>query len=214
MPNNRLVEPRQAISQHGQVMQDLLPDLAEGEAPETTKMRHSSGGIGEAGLPGLVAHNGILVIDWPTEFSRETLDAQASAAAEGETVVHRPTPIEHTIRTPARFRLMATRRADKVQAPRHRTSAVLDLYQPETDGRTPRDAVSRGEQLLAARARIRRAAAIFERTPPRSPRNTGRPPGEPEPSRDDRGGARSCRGGFGDRSTTFVFVVVPLNAVF
>ena len=124
---------------------------------------------GSRGRPGEVnlAHNGILVIDQPTEFDRETTDALVAVAEDGQTVIQRYTPIDHTIRMPARFRLMVTTRPDEINARRHRAADLLELCDIEITGGMPTDTTMPPERLQAGRERVARAAAILGDAPPR-----------------------------------------------
>ena len=145
---------RYSLPQYGRMAQALLPDLAGEAARETTKI-HGVAGLmapwtarvtepplrvphhtasrgavaGSRGRPGEVnlAHNGVLVIDQPTEFDRYTTDALVAVAEDGHTVTYRYTPVDHTIRMPARFRLVVTtrpRRARQPAAPRRRACST------------------------------------------------------------------------------------------
>ncbi len=130
----------------------------------------SRGGIaGSRGRPGEVnlAHNGVLVIDQPTEFDRDAADALVAVAEDGQTVIYRYTPVEHTIRMPARFRLMVTTRPDELDARRHRATDLLELCDIEITGGMPTDTAMPTERLQAGRERVARAAAILEGAPPR-----------------------------------------------
>ena len=174
--------------------QALLPDLAGEAARETTKI-HGVAGLmapwtaritepplriphytasrgavaGSRGRPGEVnlAHNGVLVIDQPTEFDRDAADALVAVAEDGQTVTYRYTPVEHTIRMPARFRLMVTTRPDELDNRRHRAADLLDLCDIEITGGMPTDSATPPERLQAGRERIAQAAAILEGAPPR-----------------------------------------------
>ena len=44
---------------------------------------------------------------------------------DGQTVTYRYSPVEHTIRMPARFRLMVTTRPDELDARCHRAADLL-----------------------------------------------------------------------------------------
>ena len=66
------------------------------------------------------AHNGVLVIDQPTAFDRDTADALVAVAEDGQTVIYRHTPVDHTIRMPTCFRLMVATRPDELDTRRHR----------------------------------------------------------------------------------------------
>ena len=146
---------RYSLPQYGRIAQALLPDLDGEAARETTKI-HGVAGLmapwtarltepplrvphhtasrgavaGSRGRPGEVnlAHNGVLVIDQPTEFDRDTADALVAVAEDGHTVTYRYTPVDHTIRMPARFRLVVTtrpRRARHPAAPRREPARPL-----------------------------------------------------------------------------------------
>ena len=182
-----------SLPQYGRVAQALLPDLAGEAARETTKV-HSVAGLmapwtaritepplrvphytasrgavaGSRGRPGEVnlAHNGVLVIDRPTEFDRDAADALVAVAEDGQTVIYRYTPVDHTIRMPARFRLMVTTRPDELDTRRHRAADVLELCDIEITGGMPTDTTMPPERLEAGRERIARAAAILEGAPP------------------------------------------------
>ena len=182
-----------SLPQYGRVAQALLPDLAGEAARETTRI-HGVAGLmtpwtarvtepplrvphytasrgavaGSRGRPGEVnlAHNGILVIDQPTEFDRHATDALVGVAEDGQTVIYRHTPVEHTIRMPARFRLMVTTRPDELDRRRHRAADLLELCDIEITGGMPTDSTMPPERLRAGRERVARAAAILEGTPP------------------------------------------------
>ena len=183
-----------SLPQYGRIAQALLPDLAGEAARETTKI-HGVAGLmapwtaritepplrvphytasrgavaGSRGRPGEVnlAHNGVLVIDQPTEFDRDAADALVAVAEDGQTVIYRYTPVEHTIRMPAHFRLMVTTRPDELAARRHRAASLLDLCDIEITGGMPTDTATAPERLHAGRERVARAAAILEGAPPR-----------------------------------------------
>ncbi len=183
-----------SLPQYGRIAQALLPGLAGEAARETTSI-HSVAGLmapwtaritepplrvphytasrgavaGSRGRPGEVnlAHNGVLVIDQPTEFDRDAADALVAVAEDGQTVIYRYTPVEHTIRMPARFRLMVTTRPDELDARRHRAANLLELCDIEITGGMPTDAAMSPERLHAGRERVARAAAILEGAPPR-----------------------------------------------
>ena len=182
-----------SLPQYGRIAQALLPDLDGEAARETTKI-HGVAGLmapwtaritepplriphytasrgavaGSRGRPGEVnlAHNGVLVIDQPTEFDRDAADALVAVAEDGQTVIYRHTPVQHTIRMPARFRLMVTTRPDEVDNRRHRAADLLDLCDIEITGGMPTDSTLPPERLQAGRERIGRAAAILEGAPP------------------------------------------------
>ena len=182
-----------SLPQYGRIAQALLPDL-DGEAARETTRIHGVAGLmapwtaritepplriphytasrgavaGSRGRPGEVnlAHNGVLVIDQPTEFDRDAADALMAVAEDGQTVIYRYTPIEHTIRMPARFRLMVATRPDELGARRHRAADLLDLCDIEITGGMPTDSTMPPERLQAGRERIARAAAILEGAPP------------------------------------------------
>ena len=183
-----------SLPQYGRIAQALLPDL-DGEAARETTRIHGVAGLmapwtaritepplriphytasrgavaGSRGRPGEVnlAHNGVLVIDQPTEFDRDATDALVAVAEDGQTVIYRYTPVEHTIRMPARFRLMVTTRPDELDTRRHRAADLLDLCDIEITGGMPTDTAMPPERLQAGRERIARAAAILEGAPPR-----------------------------------------------
>ena len=113
-----------------------------------------------------LAHNGVLVIDQPTEFDRDTADALVAVAEDGQTVIYRYSPVEHAIRMPARFRLMVATRPDELDTRRHRAADLLDLCDIEIPGGMPTDSTMPPERLQAGRERIARAAAILEGAPP------------------------------------------------
>ena len=123
---------------------------------------------GSRGRPGEVnlAHNGVLVIDQPTEFDRDAADALVAVAEDGQTVLYRYTPIEHAIRMPARFRLMVATRPDELDTRRHRAANLLDLCDIEITGGMPTDRAMPPERLQVGRERIARAASILKGTPP------------------------------------------------
>ena len=182
-----------SLPQYGRIAQALLPDLDGESARETTRI-HGVAGLmapwtaritepplriphytasrgavaGSRGRPGEVnlAHNGVLVIDQPTELDRAAADALVAVAEDGQTVIYRYTPVEHTIRMPARFRLMVTTRPDELAARRHRAADLLDLCDIEITGGMPTDTAMPPERLQAGRERIARAAAILEGAPP------------------------------------------------
>ena len=180
-----------SLPQYGRIAQALLPDLAAEAARETTKIHcvvglmapwtaritepplrvphhtASRGAVaGSRGRPGEVnlAHNGVLVIDKPTEFDRDAADALV--ADRGQTVTYRYTPVEHTIRMPARFRLLVTTRPDELDTWRYRAADLLELCDIEITGATATDAATPPERLQAGRERVARAAALLEGTPP------------------------------------------------
>ena len=208
-----------SLPQYGRIAQALLPDLAGEAARETTKI-HGVAGLmapwtarmtepplriphytasrgavaGSRGRPGEVnlAHNGVLVIDQPTEFDRDTADALVAVAEDGQTVTYRYAPVEHTIRMPARFRLMVTTRPDELDTRRHRAADLLDVCDIEITGGMPTDPAMPPERLQAGRERIARAAAILEGAPAR-PSAAGRRTRDEPPHpgrRPDRRGAR------------------------
>ena len=182
-----------SLPQYGRVAQALLPDLDGEAARETTKI-HGVAGLmapwtaritepplrlphytasrgavaGSRGRPGEVnlAHNGVLVIDRPTEFDRDAADALVAVAEDGQTVIYRYTPVDHTIRMPARFRLMVTTRPDELDTRRHRAADLLDLCDIEITGGMPTDTTMPPERLQVGRERIARAAAILDGAPP------------------------------------------------
>ena len=182
-----------SLPQYGRIAQALLPDLADEAARETTTI-HGVAGLmapwtaritepplrlphhtasrgavaGSRGRPGEVnlAHNGVLVIDRPAEFDRDTADALVAVAEDGQTVIYRYTPVDHTIRMPARFRLMVTTRPDELDTRRDRAADLLDLCDIEITGGMPTDTTMPPERLEAGRERIARAAAILEGAPP------------------------------------------------
>ena len=181
-----------SLPQYGRIAQALLPDLGGEAARETTRI-HGVAGLmapwtaretepplrvphhtasrgavaGSRGRPGEVnlAHNGVLVIDQPTEFDRYTTDALVAVAEDGQTVTYRYIPFEHTIRMPARFRLMVTTRPDELDTRRHRAASLLDLCDIEITGGMPTDAAMPPGRLRAGRERVARAAAILESAP-------------------------------------------------
>ena len=182
-----------SLPQYGRIAQALLPDLDGEAARETTRIRDVAGLMapwtaritepplriphytasrgavaGSRGRPGEVnlAHNGVLVIDQPTEFDRDAADALVAVAEDGQTVIYRHTPVQHTIRMPARFRLMVATRPDEVDTRRHRAAKVLDLCDIEITGGMRTDSTLPPERLQAGRERIGRAAAILEGAPP------------------------------------------------
>ena len=182
-----------SLPQYGRIAQALLPDLDGEAARETTRIRDVAGLMapwtaritepplriphytasrgavaGSRGRPGEVnlAHNGVLVIDQPTEFDGDAADALVAVAEDGQTVIYRHTPVQHTIRMPARFRLMVTTRPDEVDTRCHRAANVLDLCDIEITGGMPTDSTLPPERLQAGRERIARAAAILEGAPP------------------------------------------------
>ncbi len=183
-----------SLPQYGRIAQALLPDL-DGEAARQTTTVHGVAGLmapwtaritepplriphytvsrgavsGSRGRPGEVnlAHNGILVIDQPTEFDRDATEALVAVAETGQTVIYRYTPVEHTIRMPARFRLMVTTRSDELDSRRYRAADLLDLCDIEITGGMPTDTAMPPERLQAGRERIARAAEILGGTPPR-----------------------------------------------
>ena len=182
-----------SLPQYGRIAQALLPDLYGEAARETTKI-HGVAGLmapwtaritepplrvphytasrgavaGSRGRPGEVnlAHNGVLVIDQPTEFDRDAADALVAVAEDGQTVLYRYTPIEHAIRMPARFRLMVATRPDELDTRRHRAANLLDLCDIEITGGIPTDTAMPPERLQAGRERIARAASILDGAPP------------------------------------------------
>ena len=105
-----------SLPQYGRIAQALLPDLA-GEAARETTTIHGVAGLmapwtarmtepplrvphytasrgavaGSRGRPGEVnlAHNGVLVIDQPTEFDRDAVEALVAVAEDGQTVIYR-----------------------------------------------------------------------------------------------------------------------------
>ena len=183
-----------SLPQYGRIAQALLPDLAGEAARETTSIHGvvgimapwtaritepplriphytiSRGAIaGSRGRPGEVnlAHNGILVIDQPKEFDRDTTDALVTTAEDGQTVTYRYTPVEHTIRMPARFLLMVTSRPDEIDTRRHRAAGLLDLCDIEISGGMPTDTAMPPARLQASRERVARAAALLGDAPPR-----------------------------------------------
>ena len=182
-----------SLPQYGRIAQALLPDLDGEAARETTKIQGVAGLMapwtaritepplrvphytasrgavaGSRGRPGEVnlAHNGVLVIDQPTEFDRDAADALVAVAEDGQTVIYRYTPVDHTIRMPARFRLMVTTRPDELDTRRHRAANLLDLCDIEITGGMPTDTAMPPERLEAGRERIARAAAILAGAPP------------------------------------------------
>ncbi len=183
-----------SLPQYGRIAQALLPDLAGEAARETTRI-HGVAGLmapwtaqltepplriphytasrgalaGSRGRPGEVnlAHNGVLVIDQPTEFDRDAADALVAVAEDGQTVIYRYTPVEHTIRMPARFRLMVTTRPDELDTRRHRAASLLDPCDIEITGGMPTDSTMPTERLQAGRERVARATAILEGAPAR-----------------------------------------------
>ena len=183
-----------SLPQYGRVAQALLPDLAGEAARETTSI-HGVAGLmapwtaritepplriphytvsrgavsGSRGRPGEVnlAHNGVLVIDQPTEFDRDATEALVAVAEAGQTVIYRYTPVEHTIRMPARFRLMVTTRSDELDSRRYRAADLLDLCDIEITGGMPTDTAMAPERLQAGRDRVARAAEILGGTPAR-----------------------------------------------
>ena len=108
-----------SLPQYGHIAQALLPDLAAEAARETTKI-HSVAGLmapwtarvtepplriphftisrgalaGSRGRPGEanLAHNGLLVIDQPTEFDPDAAGALVDVAEDGETITVRYSP--------------------------------------------------------------------------------------------------------------------------
>ena len=94
--------------------------------------------------------DGVLVIDQPTEFDRDTADALVAVAEDGQTVIYRYTPIGHTIRMPARFRLMVTTSRDELDSRRHHAASLLDLCDIELTGGMPTDSTMPPERLQAA----------------------------------------------------------------
>ena len=182
-----------SLPQYGRIAQALLPDLNGEAARETTKI-HGVAGLmapwtaritepplrvphytasrgaiaGSRGRPGEVnlAHNGVLVIDQPTEFDRDAADALVAVAEDGQTVIYRYSPVEHAIRMPARFRLMVATRPDELDTRRHRAADLLDLCDIEITGGMPTDSTMPPERLQAGRERIGRAAAILDGAPP------------------------------------------------
>ena len=182
-----------SLPQYGRIAQALLPDL-DGEAAREASKIHGVAGLmapwtaritepplrvphytasrgavtGSRGRPGEVnlVHNGVLVIDQPTEFDRDATDALVAVAEDGQTVIYRYSPVEHTIRMPARFRLMVTTRPEELNTRRHRAAELLDLCDIEIAGGMPTDTAMPPERLRSGRERIARAAAILEGAPP------------------------------------------------
>ena len=186
--------PERSVPEYGVIAQALLPALGGDAARETTKIHGvaglmapwvarmtepplriphftasrgaitgSRGGMAEVHL----AHNGVLVIDQPTEFDRYGLDALVATVEDGQTVICRHTPVQHTIRVPARFRLMVTTHPEELGTRRHRAAALLDLCDIEITAHGRTENLISTERLQAGRERIRRAAAILAATPPR-----------------------------------------------
>ena len=183
-----------SLPQYGRIAQALLPDLA-GEAARETTTIHGVAGLmapwtaritepplrvphctasrgavaGSRGRPGEVnlAHDGVLVIDQPTEFNRDAADALVAVAEDGQTVIYRYTPFEHTIRMPARFRLIVMTRPDELDPRRHRAADLLEPCDIEITGGMPTDTAMPAERLHAGRERVARAAAILGGAPPR-----------------------------------------------
>ena len=91
--------------------------------PHRTASRGAVAGNRGRGRSGEVnlEHNGVLVIDRPTEFDRDTADALVAVAED----IYRHTPVDHTIRMPACFRLMVTTRPDELDTRRHRAEDLL-----------------------------------------------------------------------------------------
>ena len=182
-----------SLPQYGRIAQALLPDL-DGEAARETTTIHGVAGLmapwtarltepplraphytasrgalaGSRGRPGEVnlAHNGVLVIDQPTEFDRDAAEALVAVAEDGQTVIYRYAPVEHTIRMPARFRLMVTTRPDEFDNRRRRAADLLDLCDIEITGGMPTDSTMPPERVRAGRERVARAAAILKDAPP------------------------------------------------
>lgn len=188
---------------YGSLAQAVLPDLQGNASRETTRIHAVAGltapgtarlsepplriphytascgaiagtrdGAGEVNL----AHNGLLVVDQPTEFDRRTLAAVVEAAKERESLRLRMTPVEHTIRIPADFLLMVTSRADEIARRRHRAAPVLDLCAIEITVPCP----GRGDPLdpdtiEESRSRIACARHRLERHPPPLPGPTADP---------------------------------------
>ena len=183
-----------SLPQYGHIAQALLPGL-DGEASRETTKVHSVAGLmapwtarvtepplriphftisrgaiaGSRGRPGEVnlAHNGVLVIDQPTEFDRDAADALVDVADRGQTVTRRHAPVQHTIRMPARFRLMVVTRPDELDTRRYRAADLLDLCDIEVTGAMPTDTAMRPHRLQAGRERVARAAAILGGASPR-----------------------------------------------
>ncbi len=182
-----------SLPQYGRVAQALLPTLDDEAARATTKIHGVAGlmapwaaritepplriphhtasrgaVVGSRGRPGEVnlAHNGVLVIDQPTEFDRDAADALVAVVENGQTVIYLYYPVAHTIRMPARCRLMVTTRSDELDTRRHRAADLLDLCDIEITGGMPTDSTMPPERLQAGRERIARAAAILESVPP------------------------------------------------
>ncbi len=122
---------------------------------------------GSRGRPGEVnlAHSGVLVIDQPTEFDRDAAEALVAVAEDGQTVIYRYSPVEHTIRMPARFRLRVTTRPDELGNRHHRAADLLGLCDIEITGGMPTDSMPL-ERLQAGRERVALAAAILKDAPP------------------------------------------------
>ena len=185
----------QSLARYGPIAQTLLPDLETEAARETTRIHSAAGlmpprcariaepplriphfsaspgainGTGR-GLPGEVnlAHNGILVVDSPAEFDRRSLEAVSAAARDGETTICRHAPIEHTIRLPARFRLIVSTRTEDLTERRRRFAAFLDLCEMQLAGGDPPDNPTSPDTFLDHRARVRCADRLLAGSPPR-----------------------------------------------
>ena len=101
---------------------------ARSDPGSRTTPPHAGAIAGNRGRSGEVnlARNSVLVIDQPTEFDRDTAHALVAVAEDGQTVIYRHTPVDHTIRIPARFRLMVTTRPDELDTRRHRATSALE----------------------------------------------------------------------------------------
>ena len=169
-----------SLPQYHRIAQALLPVLAGEAARETARIQgvavlmaswtarmtepplripHYSASRGavagsRAGEVNL-AHNGVLVIETSRPSSTAMRPTPLSPSpTEGQTVTNRYSPVEHTIRMPARYRLMVTTRPDELDARRHRAADLLELCDIEITGAVPTDTATPPERLQAGRERI------------------------------------------------------------
>ncbi len=188
---------RDSAPRYGRIAQRLLPDLDTEQARETTRIysvsrllpprlprmtrpplrapHYTASEIaltGDRRHPGEVslAHNGLLLMDQPTEFSRSALADVARAARDGD-VEFLPPAGGHVIRYPARFQLIVTSRHEEMERDRRRARALCELCAVEI--RTTEDARAPRRTLVESAERVSAARRRLSRRPPPEATNTG-----------------------------------------
>ena len=175
-----------ATTVYARILHELLPDLSDEESRETTKI-HSLAGILDPGEPRIVrpplraphftasegaihgtvhhpgevslAHNGVLLIDQPTEFQRHVVDRAGTAHEEcqarwGVSYHDRP------VRYPARFHLVVTSQPHEAGRPDIKTDRLVGpravrMTSTVTSRTERRSLAASAERVAAAQRRLK-----------------------------------------------------------